>query len=265
MVEKYKKYLLKNEASALTIANYIGKIKTFLKTVPIKEINEEKIEEFILKLKEKRKPSTVNNYKSVIQSFLTFLKKDIPIPKQKKPPTMLPDNIDETFFNKEIIPVIECIFTNPLKIKTIMYFILYTGVRRRELTNLKREHINITSRTAKIFGKGAKERVVFFTKEVAEMLQQYFAVEPEILNTFNINYEALKKVFTKAKPYFKTINFRCHLLRHSFATIFINNGGDIATLSRLLGHSSITTTMRYIGVETTKMKELYDKNIGRKK
>lgn len=265
MIEEYRKYLLVNGASKLTILNHTDKIKRFLKVVSAKEISEEKISEFLLDMREDKKPSTINNYRAVIKSFLGFLKKDIRIPNQLKLEKILPDSITEDFFNKDVIPVIECISKNSLKIKAIMYFMFYTGVRRGEIEHLRREGIDLASRIAKVYGKGKKERIVFFTKEVVGILKSYFASEPEEINAFNIRNEALGGVFKRAKPYFKKINFRPHLLRHSFATMFINNGGDIATLSRLLGHASITTTMRYIGVETKKMKELYDKNIGKKK
>jgi len=265
MIEKYKNWLLVNGASTLTVKNYMGKLKKFLKVVKVKEINEEKIAKFLLELGENQKASTVNIYRAIIKSFLIFLKKDISIPDQLKLEQKLPDSITEEFFIKEVIPVVECIFTNPLKIKAIMYFIFYTGARRGELKHLKREHIDLTSRTVKIYGKGKKERIVFFDERTAEILQSYFTTEPEIINAFNIRDKALEKVFEKVKPHFKNINFRPHLLRHSFATMFINNGGDSAVLKRLMGHSSITTTERYIGVETTKLKEIYDKTIGGKK
>lgn len=264
-IEKYKNWLLVNGASTLTMNNYTNKIQLFLKKVTIKEISSEKIAKFLLDMREKSKPSTINNYRAVIASFLKFLKKDIAIPKLLKLDKILPDSIDEEFFTKEVMAVVDCIFTNPLKVKAILYFMYYTGVRRGEIANLKRENIDLSSRTAKIYGKGKKERIVFFTKKVAEILKSYFISEDEEINAFNIRDKALESMFARAKPYFKKINFRPHLLRHSFATMFINAGGDIATLSRILGHASITTTMRYIGVETTKMKEIYDKNIGRKK
>ena len=263
ILEEYKNYLEINGSSSLTIKNYIGRIQKFLKKVTIKEITEKKVMSFILELDKISKPSTSNGYRASISSFLKFLKKDIAIPKLLKLDKTLPDSISEEYFKKEIIPVVECIFEKPLKVKAILYFAFYTGVRRRELANLKREHIDLTSRTAKVYGKRKKERIIFFTKEVAEILRSYFASENEETNAFNIGNAGLGDIFERAKPYFKKINFRFYLLRHSFATMFVNNGGDIAILSRILGHNSITTTMRYIGVETTKMKEIYDRNIGR--
>ena len=263
MIKKYRDYLLVNGSSTLTILNHTNKIKKVLKKIKIEEFNAEKIATFLLNMREKKMPSTINNYRAVISSFLKFLKKDIAIPKLLKLDKTLPDSISEEYFKKEIIPVVECIFEKPLKVKAILYFAFYTGVRRRELANLKREHIDLTSRTAKVYGKRKKERIIFFTKEVAEILRSYFASENEETNAFNIGNAGLGDIFERAKPYFKKINFRFYLLRHSFATMFVNNGGDIAILSRILGHNSITTTMRYIGVETTKMKEIYDRNIGR--
>jgi len=265
MIEKYKKYLLVNGKSALTILNHTNKIKKFLKIVKIKNINEKNIEKFLLDIIENNKPSTANNYRASISSFLKFLKKDIAIPKSLKLEKKLPDSINEEFLKKEVVPVIECIYQNPLKIKTIIYFMFYTGVRREELVKLKREHIDLTSREVKVYGKGKEERIVFIPKEIKRLLESYFASENEKINAFNINYEALGQVFKKAKPYFKKINFRPHLLRHGYATMLSNKGVNGTTLQRLMGHKDIRTTQRYIGAETKELKKIYDRAMEEKK
>jgi len=264
MIEKYTNYLLVNGASALTIKSYIGKLKTFLKAVKASDINEEKIASFLLKMQDNHKPSTINHYKSMIKSFLKFLKKDIKLPKDLTIEKTIPDSISEEYFIKEVVPVVECIFMNPLKVKAIMYFMFYSGVRLGEIEKLKREDIDLNSRVAKIFGKRKKERIVVFNKPTSAILSSYFVSEPETINAFNIKREALRSIFKTAKPYFKTIKFRPHLLRHSFATMLSNKGVNSTTLQRLMGHEDIKTTQKYIGANTKELKIVYDKAMGGK-
>ena len=264
MIEKYKNWLLVNGASTLTITSYIGKLKTFLKAVKVSEITEEKIVSFLLKLQDEHKPSTINHYKAVIKSFLNFLKKDIKLPKDLVIDKKIPDSISEEYFIKEVIPVVECIFINPLKIKAIMYFMFYSGVRLGEIENLKREDIDLNSRTAKIFGKRKKERMVVFNKPTSAILSSYFISEAETINAFNIRREGLRQVFRTSKEYFKNISFRPHLLRHSFATMLSNKGVNSTTLQRLMGHEDIKTTQKYIGANTKELKIVYDRAMGGK-
>jgi len=264
MIEKYKNYLLVNGASALTIKSYIGKLKIFLKTVKVDKITEENIANFLLKMQDNHKPATINHYKAMIKSFLKFLKKDIKLPKDLAIEKKIPDSISEEYFIKEVMSVVECIFMNPLKVKAIMYFMFYSGVRLGEIEKLRREHIDLTSRTTKVYGKRKKERIVIFNKATAEILKSYFASEPETINAFNVRREALRAIFKTAKPYFKTINFRPHLLRHSFATMLSNKGVNATSLQRLMGHEDIKTTQKYIGANTKELKIVYDKAMGGK-
>ena len=215
MVEKYKNYLMVNGLSNSTIMNYILRIRKFLKKVKLEEINEDNISKFLLSLREEYSPSTINGYRDTIKSFLVFLKKDITIPQHLKLDRKLPDSITEEFLRKEIMPVIEAIFVNPLKIKTIFYFMFYTGIRVSEVVKLKRENFDFNKRTAKVYIKKTKEeRLIVYTKEVNHLLDIYFSSEPEEENAFNIKLQALKKTFARLKPYFKNVNIYPHLLRH---------------------------------------------------
>lgn len=261
MLEKYKTWLIVNGNSNNTVINYEGRIKKFLQQIELENINEENIINYLLELGKIYAPSTVNGYRDTIKSFLEFLKKDIPIPQHLKLDKKLPDSITEGFLEKELIPVAESIFINPLRVKTILYFMFYTGIRIGEMDILKRKDIDLTNRRAKLFGKGRKERIVFFNERIKEILEGYFAIEPEDTNAFNTKREALRAIFKKMRTYFKDVNIYPHLLRHSFATHLLRKGIDVSIVSKLLGHNSIQSTMRYLALDTQLIQKVYDEKI----
>ena len=264
-LKDFENYLTLNGKSTSTIRNYIGKIKIFLENVKVKDINEKSIAEFLLKIKEKNKPSTFNIYRSAIASLIKFLKVDIPLPKQLSLAKRLPEYFTEQYFKEEIIPTIEAVFTNPLKMKAILYFMFYTGIRVGEINNIKRKDIDLEKREAKIFvTKKNEERIVFFDEQTKYALKSFFSTELEETNAFNIKSETVRQHFYHLNSYFKDINFHPHLFRHSFSAMFRIKGGELNDLQELLGHTDIKSTQRYAGLKTKQRKEIYDKIMKRK-
>ncbi|GAH21774.1 unnamed protein product, partial [marine sediment metagenome] len=108
----------------------------------------------------------------------------------------VPDYITLDYFENQIIPVVECIFRNPLRTKAILYFMFYTGLRRNELYPLKREDINLKEREVKIYAQKVKtEEIRFFPQKVADLIKTYFSIEPEINNAFNLTKNTVKNIF----------------------------------------------------------------------
>ncbi len=263
MLNEYKNYLIINGKSKNTINSYISHISNLLKRVSLDNLTEKTINNYLLEIMENRSPSTMNICKSAIRSFLKFLKKDILIPKNEKIIEKLPEFITEDYFKKEVIPVIECVCKNPVKMKAILYFMFYSGLRISEIALLKRENINLEKRTIKFYiPKKKKERLgLIVGKKAKKFIEDYFSIEPEITNAFNISYHALKKRFADYNQYFKDINFHPHLLRHSFATHLRKNGMSIEDIKELMGHQNIQTTMRYAHVNIDDIKKRCDEKI----
>jgi len=258
----YKNYLTVNGFSNSTIDNYIQRIKKLFKTVKIEELNEEEIIKFLLDMKDKYSISTINGYRNAFKSFLTFIKKDVPVPKIIKPIKKLPESFTEEFFKEKIIPVVEAVFTNPLKMKAILYFLFYSGLRVGEMETIKRENINLDERTVKFYMEKTKEeRITIFNKETKNILQAYFTTELETINAFNITKTTLKQTISRMKPYFKEINIHPHLFRHSYATHLLSKGVDVSIVSKSLGHRSISSTIRYLKLDISLLKQKYDEKI----
>lgn len=145
-----------------------------------------------------------------------------------------------------------------------------TGLRVGELVNIKTGDINRSERTIKILGKGNKERIVYFGEYARDILDIYLKDGYLKLNPKKIDYLFLGNKKTKLtergvrdilnrmiKKTNLTKNISPHMLRHSFATHLLNEGCDILSVQKLLGHDSISATQIYTHVSTEHLKEVY--------
>ncbi len=152
----------------------------------------------------------------------------------------------------------------PHKIKALLYFLFYTGIRRNELINLMRKDVNLTDRTAIVRNptKNRNERIVFYPLKVMRMLKEYFETEKEEINCFNLSRSRMDyfmKFLKNFNPPGKSIY--PHLFRHSFANMLASEGIDIRIAQKLLGHKSIMSTMIYYDPDIKIIEKLYKKSI----
>lgn len=139
---------------------------------------------------------------------------------------------------------------------TIVNLILDTGMRITECLNLTINDIDLQRRTILIpaeINKGKKDRVVFYSQSVSRIFQSWLRFKDSFQET-ELLFPTQRTNSTLTAPNFER-NFRLykeranikksitpHGLRNNFARRFLLSGGDIYTLSRLLGHSSVTVT-----------------------
>ena len=145
-----------------------------------------------------------------------------------------------------------------------------TGVRVGELVAIKVSDIDLGSRTILILGKGNKERRVTYGEYCDEILKLYLNDGYQKLNIKNTLYLFLNsrgEVITERgvryvldqiiKNTSLNKSISPHVLRHSFATHLLNEGCDLLTVQKLLGHESISATQIYTHVTTDRLKEVY--------
>lgn len=141
--------------------------------------------------------------------------------------------------------------------------LLSTGCRISELVNLRLDRVDLVAREATVMGKGSRERIVFFTEDVA---QAFRAMIGERRTGFL--FEAHGVALTKGAGYriMQRMSFRAcinvinpHRLRHAFATQLLRNGADLREVQELLGHKSILSTQRYTHITRPQLREAYDK------
>lgn len=156
--------------------------------------------------------------------------------------------------------------------KLIIELLYATGIRVSELVNLKVSDIIFSERKIRIFGKGKKERIVYYGDYASIAIDNY-------LNTRNSNNEYLilnkdgnkisvrgiEKIIDKmAISASVNCNVTPHTFRHTFATHLLNEGADIKSVQELLGHSSLNTTEVYTHITSDYLKEVYLKSMPRK-
>lgn len=160
------------------------------------------------------------------------------------------------------------------KLRAILYFMFYTGLRRGEFCKLKRSDIDLVNRTVivKTPTKNKWERVVPFPAKIAatkhqksidfvQLLKTYFVSEGENENAFNMNAPTLTYMFDQLKPFAPNKKLCPHLMRHSFARMLAKAGVDSRVAQKLLGHKDITTTMLYYDPDIDTIQDLYNEKV----
>lgn len=140
--------------------------------------------------------------------------------------------------------------------KLMCMLMLDCGLRRGEVVNLKLSDIDKTKHTMIINGKGSKQRIVPFGKTVKTQLMRYLTMRSKKPCSFDslfltverepITANTIKMLFQRLKSSSGISRLYPHLLRHTFATNYIIQGGNLEVLRVLLGHSSISITQIYI-------------------
>ena len=145
-----------------------------------------------------------------------------------------------------------------------------TGCRVGEIVSIKVKDIDFNRRTILIIGKGNKERYLNYGEYCEDILKKYLKDGYLSLNINKSEFLFLNKnggVLTERGVRFildKIIkqtginkNISPHMIRHSFATHLLNEGCDLLTVQKLLGHESIKATQIYTHVTTDRLKEVY--------
>ena len=150
----------------------------------------------------------------------------------------------------------------------ILEILFSTGIRIGELVNLDVEDVNLYNKAVLIFGKGRKERIVYISSDdVIKAVKEYLILRKNIksnsralflnkngerLSIYSIEY-VFQKYCKKAKI---KSHYTPHCLRHTMATMLLNNGADIRAVQEILGHSCITTTQIYTEVSLKHKKKV---------
>lgn len=138
--------------------------------------------------------------------------------------------------------------------RAIICILLDTGMRLAECAKLDVSDVDIGQRTIRIrSGKGDKDRMVVFAHSSHAALWMWLAErrnkDPALFTVYHGSRMSASGMYKAIKAVAESVGLgdvvSPHVLRHSFATHSLNNGAGLQTVSKLLGHSSITTTMIY--------------------
>lgn len=292
MVLNYIDYLTyQKHYSHYTVQNYKDDILEFFdflerENLDYKSIVYSDLRFFLMYLKEVKKDmnSSIDRKLSSLRGFYQYLANEgivssniftlISGPKKEK---KLPRYFDyselEMLFNV-------CDLSSALgqRDRLILEMLYATGVRVGELVSIKVHDINFDNRSILILGKGNKERIIYYGEYCADILKLYLHHGYLSLNHKNSPYlflNARGEVLTDRGIRYlldaiikKTgiqKNISPHMIRHSFATHLLNQGCDLITVQKLLGHESIKATQIYTHVTTDRLKNVYEHSFPRAK
>ncbi len=278
-VERFLRHLqvVKN-ASEHTVRNYGNDLKSFLLFLHKKEspssVDKLLLREFLSDLNEQRlaRRSIVRRL-SAIRSFYTFLHKEklidinpmseIESPKleRKIPVSLTYEQVQNLFSQPDISELMG------LRDRAILELFYSSGLRVSELVALDKKDFDTTRFEMRLKGKGRKERVVPITKNAADWVAKYQShpkYKPKahalFLNRFSdrLTTRSVDRLFVKyLKASGLAAHITPHIIRHTIATHWLENGMDLKTIQLILGHNSLATTTIYTQVSTTLKQKTY--------
>lgn len=285
MLEKYNEYLkYELNYSFYTIKEYVLHVKDFItycdnNGVNYLSLSKDDVINYLKFLDEQKLSNkSIGTILSSLRCFYSYLLdnnyinlnifKLISNPKlEKKLPSFLS--------YEEIRIVLDSIDTDnilSIRNKMIIELLYATGIRVSELRNIKIIDIDFNNKSIKVFGKGSKERIVYFGDYAYDAIKLYLEsreLKSEYLilnnNGKQISVRGIELIIKNVidKACIKT-KVSPHTFRHTFATHMLNNGCPLKSVQELLGHASLSSTEIYTHITDDYIKSEYLKNMPRK-
>lgn len=265
-----------------TVRHYKDSSKQIMKYIGedtlIKDIDKEVIDDFIIQMQENPMLNDMSLY-TYARDFKTlmyfFMRKEyiptfkIKIPKADKQPV-------ETYTDRELQVLLkkpnlrQCTFTE-YKVWVMTNFLLSTGVRQRSLINIKIKDLDIDNSVVYInVTKNRKPLIIPLNRDIKRILQEYLKYrkgESEDYLFCNVFGKQLVRstVYHSFYEYNKNRGIEktgMHRYRHTFAKKWVLAGGNVVTLQKILGHSSLDITQNYLNLLVSDIqKEIEEFNI----
>lgn len=288
-LEDFKTYLsVEKNFSDHTLSAYSSDIVSYilwLDNASCTEVDFNKLREYLHFIQRfDYKKTTIARKVAAIRTFYKFLFREryidtnpaisLSAPKRPKslPKFLTPDEVEKILNNVKIETPAG--FRN----RVILELLWATGMRVSELSNLNFGDLNLEENEIRVFGKGAKERIVLVSDRAKDYLNQYIntarkLIAPEyntgeinddtplfINNTgYRLQNKTIRKVINETVEKIELPKkVTPHVFRHSFATKLIENGADLRVVQELLGHAGISNTQIYTHISMKHMKDVYE-------
>ncbi len=290
LVDEYLAVLrVNNQTSPHTVESYGLDLKQFNQFIvaqgidSIAAINHLHLRQYLAELKKSNfARSSIARKIAALRSFFKFLCHQgyllqnpvvgVAIPRREKllPEFFYPQEINELFLLPDIAT------WQGIRDRAILEIFYSSGLRLQEMVNLNLSDLELACSYLRIYGKGAKERIVPMGGCARRALQKYLEeVRPELQviavkknqadNAVFLNYRGTRlsgrSIERLLDKYLNQMAFNRkmspHALRHSFATHLLNNGADLRVVQELLGHVNVSTTQIYTHLTREKIRSVY--------
>jgi tyrosine recombinase XerC len=286
MQEVFNKYIAYLEAernvSAYTVRNYTNDLMEFFGFVSgkgietLKDVNKLTLRSYLAHLLEKGfAKSSIARKLSAVRSFYRYLMREEMISASPAATTVSPKldkrlpyflTVEEA---KRLVESPDLSQPQGQRDRALLELLYASGMRVSELVNMNIEQLNLATNEIRVWGKGAKERIVLIGEPAAQALNTYIEKgRRELLGgeknnaLFVSRYggrlpaRTVQKILTK---YARNINKKVHphILRHTFATHLLDGGADLKVVQELLGHADLSSTQIYTHVTQSRARQIY--------
>ena len=262
--------------SEKTLTYYRKTIVAMLEAVdkPVQRITTDDIRQYLTTYQMQRKSSkvTIDNIRRILATFYSWLEDEdyiVKSPVRRIHKVKTAKVIKETYTDEALEQMRDnC---SSLRDLAIIDLLASSGMRVGELVALNRDDINFNERECVVFGKGNKERLVYFDARTKIHLQNYLDnrtdVNPALFVTLRAPYNRLQigGVEMRLRQLGRRLSIpkvHPHKFRRTLATSAIDKGMPIEQVQQLLGHQKIDTTMHYVMVKQQNVKLAHRKYIG---
>lgn len=285
LLEKYKKHLeLERAVSEYTVRNYVNDIRGFLDFLTekgigsLQKVSRSTFRLYLARLGEQGiSRASISRKISALRSFYKYLRREklidsdplatLSAPKlEKRLPTFLTHGE-----MAKLIDAPDISTPQGLRDRAVLELLYASGLRVSEITALDLKDIDIASRQLRVWGKGAKERIVLIGVPAAEALKLYLDLgrinlegkaeeQAVFLNRFGKRI-AERRIQYIMKKYARQagLDLRVfpHIMRHTFATHLLDGGADLRVVQDLLGHARLSSTQVYTHVTQSQIRRNY--------
>ena len=241
--------------------------------LPVRKMTTERMREYLSDYQQRRNCSkaTIDNIRRNISSFFSWLEEEDHIlksPMRRIHKIKTKKTVKEVISDEDIEKLRDsCTSLRDLAMIDLLYS---TGIRVGELVRLNIEDVNFESRECVVFGKGDKERRVYFDAKTKIHLKNYLESRRDTNRALFVsllapyNRLAISGVEIRLRKMGRMLNLKSihpHKFRRTMATRAIDKGMPIEQVQKILGHSQIDTTMQYAIVNQNNVKMSHQKYI----
>ena len=265
-LKDFAEYLLvKIGLRKITIEGYIKVVRKLLRGIGTIYPSHDQIYKFLVWMHgQNYSYSYLHNTITMIEKYMNFIGNPIQLGRQRKPKTIVKNTLSEGEITKIIFN------TKSIRERAILALLSYSGIRNKELCNLRVNDVDFGNNTLRIIeGKEYKDRIVYITGECTKLLVEYLTHYSRgnsdyLFTTIRRNNKYhgndLRKLCRVVTERAK-INKRVfpYLFRHSLAMNMLNRGASILLVKDQFGHVFVESTMVYVNSSGYGIKNEYQK------
>lgn len=280
-VRLYLASMVVRGCTELTVDAYAREYQMFFMTVnkPVTEITTGDIRGYLAhcKLVRKNKDTTVNNKTRMLRGLFTWLTEEEYI--AKNPMMRIKDSkvehrVKEVFEDEQIVLIKDAAMRHSIRSIAIVDFLHRTGVRISEMVALNRSDIDFVGRQCIVYGKGRKERPVYFSGDAAVHLKEYLesrmddnpalfvgSRKPYNRLTDDAVRSILRSLCNKDKR-LEAVAVNPHKWRRQFVTELLEKDVPLTLVADMVGHKNLNTTKdNYGNYSKSKAREAHRKYV----